>query len=142
MTRLDSVLQRVIEKVLQCVAQRALVRLNQGQVEAYAKARKVAWDWILQYPMRNNHWSGYFEDVNKDTENVNQACPTMAAYYVLSSPNPNAVDSHWTGDVGHLIDWVRQKFGRGPYFGAWAIDEQGGSSRRAPNGWVLTLRSR
>jgi len=102
-----------------------LIRLNQGQVEAYTHARKVAWDWILQYPMHNNRWSGYFEDVVKDTTNVNQACPTMTAYYILASPNPNVVDVHWTGNVGHLIDWVRQKLGRGPYFGAWAIDEQG-----------------
>jgi len=102
-----------------------LIRLHQGQVETYAQARKIAWDWVLKYPMHNNRWSGYFEDVVKDTTNVNQACPTMTAYYILASPNPNAVDAHWTGDVGHLIDWVRQTLGRGPYFGAWAIDEQG-----------------
>ncbi len=102
-----------------------LIRLSQGPVEKYARARKLAWDWILRYPMRNNRWSGYFEDVPKDTANVNQACPAMTAYYILSSPDPAAVDARWTGDVGHLLDWVRQKFGRGPYFGAWAIDEQG-----------------
>ena len=102
-----------------------LIRLNQGQAENYTQARKIAWGWILRYPMRNNRWSGYFEDVTKDTANVNQACPTMTAYYLLSSPNPQALDAHWTGDVGHLIDWVRQKFGRGPYLGAWGIDEQG-----------------
>jgi len=27
--------------------------------------------------------------------------------------------------VGHLIDWVRSTLGWGPFFGAWAIDEQG-----------------
>ncbi|HZV33426.1 MAG TPA: hypothetical protein VFB72_02530 [Verrucomicrobiae bacterium] len=102
-----------------------LIRLHQGDVEKYTHARKLAWDWILKFPMRNNRWIGYFEDVPKDTNNFNQACPTMTAYYILTSPNPGELDSHWTGDVGHLIDWVRQKFGRGPYFGAWAIDEQG-----------------
>lgn len=102
-----------------------LIRLNQGQVEKYAGARQVAWDWILQYPLRNNNWSGYFEDVGKNTANVNQACPTMTAYYILSAPDPSAVDPHWVGDVGHLIDWVRRRFGRGPYFDAWGIDEQG-----------------
>lgn len=102
-----------------------LIRLHQGQVEKYTQAQKLAWDWTLKYPMHNNRWSGYFEDVVKDTNNVNQASPTMTAYYILASPNPSAVDAHWTGDVGRLIDWVRQRFGRGPYFGAWAIDEQG-----------------
>lgn len=102
-----------------------LIRLHQGRTEQYARARRIAWSWILRYPMHNNRWSGYFEDVEKDTNNVNQASPTMTAYYILSAPDPASLDPHWTGDVGHLIDWVRQKFGRGPYFGAWAIDEQG-----------------
>jgi hypothetical protein len=79
----------------------------------------------MKYPMRNNRWSGYFEDVVKDTQNINQAAPTMTAYYILSSPHPEEIDPHWIGDVGHLIDWVKQKLGRGPFFGAWAIDEQG-----------------
>ncbi len=102
-----------------------LIRLNQGNVKLYTRARNIAWGWIVRYPVRNNRWSGYCEDVAEDTNNVNQACPTMTAYYILSAPDPAAVDPHWTGDVGHMIDWVRQKFGRGPYSGAWAIDEQG-----------------
>ena len=102
-----------------------LIRIKQGNVAKYESARKTAWDWIMKYPMHNNRWSGYFEDVGKDTDNLNQALPTMTAYYILSSPDPAAVDPHWTGDVGHLLDWVRHKFGRGPYLGAWAVDEQG-----------------
>lgn len=102
-----------------------LIRLNQGNVQQYARARRVAWSWILRFPMHNNRWSGYYEDAAKDTNNVNQASPTMTAYYILSAPDPAALDPQWTGDVGHLIDWVRRTFGRGPYFDAWAIDEQG-----------------
>ena len=102
-----------------------LIRIKEGDIAKYEPARKTAWDWIMKYPMKNNRWSGYFEDVGKDTANVNQALPTMTAYYILTAPDPAAIDPHWTGDVGHLLDWVRHKFGRGPYLGAWAIDEQG-----------------
>jgi hypothetical protein len=102
-----------------------LIRIKQGNVAKYGPARKTAWDWIMKYPMHNNRWSGYFEDVVKNTDNLNQALPTMTAYYILTAPDPSAVDSHWTGDVGHLLDWTRHQFGRGPYLGAWAIDEQG-----------------
>jgi hypothetical protein len=49
----------------------------------------------------------------------------MTAWYILTAENPEKLDPKWTGDVGHMIDWVRRRFGRGPYFGAWAIDEQG-----------------
>jgi hypothetical protein len=34
------------------------------------------------------------------------------------------VDPQWMGHVGRLLDWVRIKLGRGPFFGAQAIDEQ------------------
>jgi hypothetical protein len=49
----------------------------------------------------------------------------MTAYYILSRDDPARVDRDWMNHVGHLIDWVRKRFGRGPYFGAWGIDEQG-----------------
>ena len=45
--------------------------------------------------------------------------------YILTRPDPSAVDRNWQGHLGHVLDWVRVKLGRGPYFGAWAIDEQG-----------------
>lgn len=107
-----------------------LIRLKAGDVSKYEKARDTAWKWIMDFPLNSgsrawDKWSGYFEDVPKNTENVNQASPTMTAYYMLSSEDPASVDSQWSKHVGHMIDWVRQKFGRGPYFGAWAIDEQG-----------------
>ena len=109
---------------------RELIRLKAGNVASYEKARAMAWKWIVDYPLNSgsrawDKWSGYFEDVPKNTENVNQASPTMTAHYILSSEDPTSVDSQWSKHVGHMIDWVRQKFGRGPYFGAWAIDEQG-----------------
>ncbi len=102
-----------------------LIRLRQGDIKRYQVSRKLAWDWIRKYPMHNNRWSGYFEDVPKSTDNYNQANPTMTAYYILTQDDPASVDPDWMADVGHIIDWVRMHYGRGPYFGAWAIDEQG-----------------
>jgi hypothetical protein len=102
-----------------------LVRLKEGDVAAYERAQDTAWNWILKYPIKNDRWSGYFEDVTKNQQNVNQASPTMTAWYILTAENQEKLDPKWTGDVGHMIDWVRRRFGRGPYFGAWAIDEQG-----------------
>lgn len=102
-----------------------LVRLKAGDWAKYEHARDLAWTWILKFPMHNDRWSGYFEDVHKNLQNVNQALPTMTAYYLLSAAQPEKLDPQWIGDVGHLIDWVKHRFGRGPFFGAWAIDEQG-----------------
>src|ERR1019366_1486774 len=102
-----------------------LIRLKVGNVAEYENSRKLAWDWTLKYPMSNNRWIAYFEDVPHRADNANQAIPTMTAFYILSQKDPSSVDPKWIGDVGHIIDWVKRRFGRGPYFCAWASDEQG-----------------
>ncbi len=106
-----------------------LIRIKEGNVTAYQKARDMAWKWVLDYPLNQgskawDKWSGYFEDVPKDTKNLNQEIPDYTAYYILTRPNPAAIDPQWVAHVGHLIDWVRHYEGLGPFFGAWAINEQ------------------
>ncbi|MEO8660870.1 MAG: hypothetical protein ABI693_20530 [Bryobacteraceae bacterium] len=110
-----------------------MIRLKQGNTEAFQKARQTAVKWLMDHPLNRespawNKWTGYFEDVSRDTENVNQMLPTMLAWYVLSSAQPESLTpkwTRWTMMTGRLLDWVRTRFGRGPYFGAWGIDEQG-----------------
>jgi len=111
-----------------------LIRLQSGNVTAYRSARDTAWSWILHYPLNQgseawDKWAGFFEDVPYRPTNVNQFVPDMTAYYIMSRPDPAAVDPEWSSHVGHLIDWVRRHFGRGPFLGAWAIDEQGQPER-------------
>jgi hypothetical protein len=107
-----------------------LIRLKAGDTTAYQRARDVAWTWVLQNPLNRrskawDKWSGFFEDIPHGTDNVNQFLPDMTAYYIMTRPDPASVDPEWVSHVGHLIDWVRLRFGRGPFLGAWAIDEQG-----------------
>jgi hypothetical protein len=107
-----------------------LIRLGAGDAKAYRAARELALRWLLDYPLNHdshawNKWSGFFEDIPRNTEDVNQLTPMMAAYYILSRPDPAAADPRWMSHIGRLLDWVRIKFGRGPFFGAQAIDEQG-----------------
>jgi hypothetical protein len=107
-----------------------MIHLKVGDTASFQKAREMAWKWLLAHPMNPdssawNKWSGYFEDVSKNTQNVNQTTATVTAYYLLHREDPAAIDPEWVNHVGHIIDWVRDKFGRGPYFGAWGIDEQG-----------------
>jgi hypothetical protein len=106
-----------------------LIRLNAGDVAAFRKARETAWRWMLDNPLNRdsaawNKWAGYFEDVSRHTDDVNQLTPMMAAYYILAREDPSEIDPQWMSHAGRLIDWVRIKLGRGPFFGAQAIDEQ------------------
>jgi hypothetical protein len=52
-----------------------LLRLNQGNRSEYESVRRRAWEWLHQYPMKNNVWVGYFEDVKPSMENMNQVIP-------------------------------------------------------------------
>jgi len=106
-----------------------LIRINAGDVTAIRNARKMAWKWMLDYPLNQqsgawNKWAGYFEDVPRHTDNVNQYTPMMTAYYILAREDPAEVDPEWMGHVGRLLDWVKIRLGHGPFLGAQSIDEQ------------------
>ena len=119
-----------------------LIRLNLGDVPAYKAARDLAWKWVLDHPLNRkspawDKWTGYYEDVPKRMEIVNQNNPMMIAYYILTRDDPAEVGpqgdvsfSGWESDVGYLLDWVRETFGLGPFYGAWAINEQQSPDRR------------
>ena len=51
-----------------------LIELDVGNTAAYRAARQTAWNWLMTYPMQNNLWSNYFEDVAvlPDLTNSNQ----------------------------------------------------------------------
>lgn len=107
-----------------------LIRIRQGHVKRYVRARHTAWGWLLSHQLNPrsgayDDWSGYFEDVPKDANNVNQAAATYTALYLLHLPDPTRLDPEWQIQVGHLIGWVQQHFGAGPFDGAWGINEQG-----------------
>jgi hypothetical protein len=112
-----------------------LMRLKEGDTAAYLRARDMAWNWLLKNPLSRaskawNKWTGFYEDVAYNSDSVNQMLPTMVSYYILSRPDPAAVDRNWMTHVGQMIDWVRARFGRGPFMGAWGIDEQGRADGR------------
>jgi len=106
-----------------------LVRLSVGQVGAYRRARDLAWAWMLEHPLNPqskawNRWSGFYEDVPYNSASRNQVPPTLTAHYLLEDESPESRDPLWQTHAAALLRWVRDSFGRGPYLGAWAIDEQ------------------
>jgi len=107
-----------------------LARLDLGDVDAYRRARTMAFDWMMRVPMRNDAWSGYFEDIEIQTDpaaNANQYAAMRTARWLLQHPE---VDPRWRDDVAHLLAWVAQTFGgdtaneRGTQWGATVLSEQ------------------
>lgn len=86
-----------------------LLRLRLEDVAAYQRARKLAWDWMMSFPVKNNLWGAYFEDVSFDRnlENWNQYCALEAARHLLLHPES---DPEWKTHVLALITWVEKSF--------------------------------
>jgi hypothetical protein len=110
-----------------------LVRLGVGDTAGFQKVRDMAWKWLLNYPLGEpfnkdstawDHWIGYYEDQPTFARNETDMTSMMTAYYILSQDDPARVDPNWRLHVSHLLDRSRLLLGRGPFFGAWGIDEQ------------------
>ncbi len=100
-----------------------LIACGLGDTAAYRTARNIAWNWMMTYPMQNNIWSQYFEDVSVQSNyngNLNQYNAMMVARYLLLHPE---FDPSWEAHARSLITWVENTFGTAN-FGATAIKEQ------------------
>ena len=112
-----------------------LIRLNQGNKSDYERVRKGAWEWLQEYPMKNNIWVGYFEDVKPSMGNMNQVIPLEYARYVLLNPDK---DPAWQEHARALINWVKTtpKWPKYILDGATITNEQGNGKTfccNAPN---------
>jgi len=87
----------------------------------YQEKRNILLRWILTYPMVNNHWSGYYEDVVSNHLNCNQQIPMETARYILQHPE---IDPDYRRHIPALLDWVENRFGQTRHYGAISIKEQ------------------
>ncbi|MGD9556592.1 MAG: hypothetical protein AB7V25_06215 [Mangrovibacterium sp.] len=87
------------------------------------RKRNLLWRWIRDYPMKNNLWSGYYEDVESNYTNLNQQNPMETARYILDHP---FIDRNFRKNVPALIGWVKNRFGQVERYGATSIKEQDG----------------
>ncbi len=81
------------------------------------------WDWIVQNPIQNNVWKGYFEDIRIDPENANrdQLSALETARYIMEN---TAKFSDWQAIARNLIEWVKGTLGGHSFFTAIPIHEQ------------------
>lgn len=86
-------------------------RLGLGDTASYQTARTTAWNWMMNFPIKNNVWAQYFEDVaiqSNYANNLNQYNAMMTARYLLQHPE---TDPQWETHVRGLISWVEANFG-------------------------------
>ncbi len=112
-----------------------MIRLRAGDVDACSRAREIAWAWLMKYPVQNNVWAQYFEDIYIYPDyrtNINQYSPMETARYLMEHPE---CDPEWREHAAGMIAWVRSHFAidsvtmaglpeKGVQWGAEALSEQ------------------
>jgi hypothetical protein len=101
-----------------------LIRLGKGDVAGFTRVRDGAWKWLMEYPMKNNVWVGYFEDVTASMDSMNNVIPLETARYLLMHPEK---DVEWKEHARGLIEWVKTtpKWPKYEVHGALVTTEQG-----------------
>lgn len=115
-----------------------VIRLKLGtpaQQSQFKRARQMVWEWTLAFPLRNNEWGNYFEDITAmpDTHNWANVNPFELARYLLERPD---LDPDWKVHAAALIAFGEKTFGadttnknpkrseKGMQWGARVISEQ------------------
>lgn len=100
-----------------------LIAAGLGNTATYQAARDAAWNWMMTYPIQNNAWAQYFEDVGIQgsyNSNLNQYNAMLVARYLLEHPE---YDVNWESHARGLITWVKNNFGQST-MGSTAVREQ------------------
>jgi hypothetical protein len=99
-----------------------LIDLGEGNVSDYQTAHGEILTWLQTYPVVNNRWGPFFEDVPgwSDTQ-INAV--TMAMYML---EHPQIWGSSWQADARAALDWSNQTFGNNDWieYGVQVINEQ------------------
>jgi hypothetical protein len=100
-----------------------LVALGADEDGLLARAGAETLAWLRRFPLANNVWKGYFEDIRLDPENRNrdQYSALETARYLLASVGRSEQD---VAQAEAIIEWVEDTLAAEPFFKALAIHEQ------------------
>jgi hypothetical protein len=98
-----------------------LIHLGETGQGTYQTTRDKLWQWVLEYPVKNNRWTGYYEDMVPNFNNCNQQTPMETARFMLRHPE---MDPDYKSHVAGLLAFVKDRFGKAKRFGATSIKEQ------------------
>ena len=98
-----------------------LQELKKGNLAAYSKAADKILAWLKKYPIQNNRWGPFFEDVGEYSET--QINAMTCARFMMEHP---ALFPEWRSQVRHIIDWVHTRFNNTKWkkYGVTVTNEQ------------------
>ena len=99
----------------------SLIELGEGDIEAYKKGKETIIKWMKEYPMKNNRWGPFFEDIPGWSDTQINAM-TWTRYMMLHREEfPN-----WENDIPKIIEWVYETMGNEQWkkYGVTVVNEQ------------------
>ena len=98
-----------------------LIKMNAGETTLYQHALENMLAWMKKYPLKNNKWGPFFEDVPgwSDTQ-INAV--TFAQFMM----NHREQFTDWKSEVKGIFSWVYEKLGNIEWekYGAIVVNEQ------------------
>jgi len=98
-----------------------LIELNKGHTAAYKTAADKILAWLKKYPIKNNKWGPFFEDVDWWSET--QINAMTCARYMMEHPQ---YFPEWKTQVKSIINWVHANFNNDKWkkYGVIVTNEQ------------------
>jgi hypothetical protein len=98
-----------------------LRRLKKGQGELYGKAFETILQWMKEYPLKNNRWGPFFEDVTGWSDTQINAM-TFARFIM----EHREYFPDWKENAKSIINWVYKRLGNKTWekYGVIVINEQ------------------
>ncbi len=98
-----------------------LTALKKGRTEAYQKSFQTLLNWMKKYPMKENKWGPFFEDVDWWSET--QINAMTFARFIMEHPE---YFPDWKSDVQKIIKWSHETFGNKTWikYGVTVTNEQ------------------
>ncbi|MEP7279898.1 MAG: hypothetical protein ABI813_14705 [Bacteroidota bacterium] len=98
-----------------------LIQLKKGNTAEYQKAFDTILAWMKKYPLQNNHWGPFFEDIVGKSETQINAI-TFAQFMM----NHQEYFPNWKSEVKGIFSWVYQKLGNKTWqkYGVIVVNEQ------------------
>jgi len=98
-----------------------LIELNKGNVASYKTGANKILAWLKKYPIQNNRWGPFFEDVGEWSQT--QINAMTCARYMMEHPQ---YFPEWKTEVKSIINWVHTSFNNDKWkkYGVIVTNEQ------------------
>ena len=83
-----------------------LIKRKEGNTEAYQKAFDTILAWMKKYPLKNNRWGPFFEDIPVWSDT--QINAISFAQFMMENPK---LFPDWKTEVKGIFDWVHKNLG-------------------------------